>query len=136
MKRALWLFAMLTLACGSKHVEAPRGAHPPNDAVPVPFPPPPAKLEEVPPQPNASCVWSDGYWEFTDRWEWLPGEWVIPQAHCRLAPVELRRVGGQLLHARPRWYPDNVTLLGPASACPRPPACATASSGSGRASER
>ncbi len=110
-------------ACGASQAEAPRGAHPPNDAVSVPFPPPPAKVEEVPAQPNPACVWVDGYWEFTDRWEWQPGEWVIPQAHCRLAPVELRRQAGLLLHARPRWYPDNVTLLGPQSACPRPPAC-------------
>ncbi len=120
------LLAMLTasaLACGSRHAEAPRGAHPANDGVSVPYPPPPAKVEEVPAQPNTACVWADGYWDFTDRWEWQVGEWVIPQAHCRLAPMELRRQGGLLLHARPRWYPDNVTLLGRQSACPRPPAC-------------
>lgn len=110
-------------ACGGHHIDAPRGAHPPNDAVVVPFPPPPAKVEEVPPQPRADCAWTDGYWEFTDRWEWQPGEWVVPRAHCRLAPAELRRQGGELWHARPRWYPDNVTLLGPQSACARPPAC-------------
>jgi hypothetical protein len=119
------LLAVLTAAagCGSRHAEAPRGAHPPNDAVSVPYPPPPAKVEEVPAQPHAACVWADGYWDFSDRWEWQAGEWVVPQAHCRLAPMELRRQGGLLLHARPRWYPDNVTLLGAQSACPRPPAC-------------
>jgi hypothetical protein len=115
--------ALLALGCGARQAEAPRGVHPPNDAVAVPYPPPPAKVEEVPPQPNASCVWTDGYWEFTDRWEWQDGEWVVPVAHCRLAPVELHRRQGQLWHARPRWYPDNVSLLGPQSACPRPPPC-------------
>jgi hypothetical protein len=119
---ALALAASL-FACSSAPVEPPRGAHPPNDAVVVPYPPPPAKVEEVPPRPSARCVWVDGYWEFTDRWEWQPGEWVLPPPHCRLAALELRRSGGQLWHARPRWYPDNVTLLGPQSACPRPPAC-------------
>jgi hypothetical protein len=109
--------------CGPRHAEAPRGAHPPNGAVSVPYPPPPAKVEEVPAQPHAACVWADGYWDFSDRWEWQAGEWVVPQPHCRLAPMELRRQGGLLLHARPRWYPDNVTLLGVQSACPRPPAC-------------
>jgi hypothetical protein len=120
-----WLLASLTLlgACGSRHAEAPVGTHPPTDAVVVPYPPPPAKVEELPPPPAEGCVWTDGYWEFTDRWEWLPGEWVMPQPHCRLAPVELRRRGGELWHARPRWYPDNVTLVGPQSACPRPPSC-------------
>jgi hypothetical protein len=129
--RHLWpLLLSAAIGCGGRHAEAPRGAHPANDAVSVPYPPPPAKIEEVPPQPHASCVWTDGYWEFTDRWEWIDGEWVLPQPHCRLAPVELRRQGGQLWHSRPRWYPDNVTLLGPQSACTRPPACPTAKSGS------
>jgi hypothetical protein len=114
----LWL-----LGCGARTVDAPPGVHPPNDALPVPYPPPPAKVEELPPQPSAGCAWVDGYWEFTDRWEWQPGEWVRPQAGCRLAPVELRREGGQLLHAKPRWYPSDVSLLGPQSACPRPAAC-------------
>jgi len=120
----LWAsLAVLLLGCGARHAQPPRGAHPPNDAVVVPFPPPPAKVEEVPPAPASHCTWTDGYWEFSDRWEWQPGEWVVPEPHCQLAPVELRRQGGQLWHARPRWYPDNVTLLGPQSACPRPPAC-------------
>jgi len=135
---ALCCAGLASLGCGARHPEAPHGAHPPNDGVPVPYPPPPAKVEEVPPQPGASCVWTDGYWEFTDRWEWQPGEWVVPEAHCRLAPVELRRQGGQLWHARPRWYPDNVTLLGPQSACPHPPPCVAlpAPNAAGSRSER
>jgi hypothetical protein len=115
----------LLVACSSATAEAPRGAHPASDAVKVPYPPPPAKVEELPPRPGRQCVWVDGYWEFTDRWEWQAGEWVVAPPRCRLAPVELRRTGGQLWHARPRWYPDNVTLLGPQSACPRPPACSS-----------
>lgn len=126
--------ALPLAACGSQQAEAPRGAHPANDAVSVPYPPPPAKVEELPPRPSAKCVWIDGYWDYSDRWEWQPGEWVIPQAHCRLAPLELRRQDGQLWHARPRWYPDNVTLLGPQSACPRPPACTGAPASSASAS--
>ncbi len=113
----------MVAACGAHWVEAPPGARPPNDAIVVPYPPPPAKVEELPLRPSASCVWADGYWEFTDRWEWQDGEWVSPQPHCRLAPVELRREAGLLLHSRPRWYPDNVALVGPQSACSRPPAC-------------
>jgi len=125
MKRQLGfcLLALSLTSCGSRRATAPRGAHPQNAAVVVPYPPPPAKVEEVPAQPDARCVWTDGYWDFSDRWEWQPGEWVVPQTHCRLAPVELRRQAGQLWHAKPRWYPDNVSLLGLQSACPRPPAC-------------
>lgn len=126
-----WTYGCLLglAACGARAPEAPRGAHPANDAVAVPYPPPPAKVEEVPTQPTPQCVWVDGFWEYSDRWEWQAGEWVIPQAHCRLAPVELRRQNGQLWHSRPRWYPDNVTLLGPQSACPPPRPCTGFSSG-------
>lgn len=120
------LAACLALAsCGGKRAEAPRGAHPANDAQVVPYPPPPAKVEELPPQPSPRCVWVDGYWDFSSRWEWQAGEWVVPDPKCRLAPVEQRRQGGQLWYARPRWYPSGVSLLGPQSACPRPPACST-----------
>jgi hypothetical protein len=113
----------LAAGCGSTLHEAPIGAHPTNDAVQVPYPPPPAKVEELPQRPSERCVWVDGYWDFSERWEWQPGEWVVPQQNCRLAPMDLRRQAGQLLYARPRWYPDNVSLLGVQSACPRPPAC-------------
>ena len=133
MKRAL--LCLLLGACGARPIDAPHGVHPTNDAVVVPYPPPPAKVEEVPPQPAAQCVWTDGFWEFTDRWEWQAGEWVVPAAHCLLAPVELRRQGGQLWHARPRWYPDNVTLLGPQSACPPPRPCSGNSSKNSSASD-
>jgi hypothetical protein len=133
MTRALRFCLALACAaaswrCGGRQLEAPLGAHPANDGVRVPYPPPPAKVEEVPPQPSSACVWTDGYWDFTDRWEWQAGEWVMAPPHCRLARVELRREQGQLWHARPRWYPDNVSLLGPQSACPKPPACSTFSS--------
>lgn len=121
----LGVLSAVASACGTKLAEAPLGAHPPNDAVAVPYPPPAAKVEEVSPRPSPRCVWVDGYWDFSDRWEWLEGEWVSPQAGCRLAPVSLRRQAGRLLYARPRWYPENVTLLGPQSACPRPPACSS-----------
>lgn len=127
MKRLAPLCCLAALnACAARLPEAPAGVHPPNDAVAVPYPPPPAKVEELPPEPDARCAWADGFWDFTDRWEWQPGEWVIPPQHCRLAPPALRRQQGQLWFARPRWYPDNAKVAGPESACPRPPACRTA----------
>lgn len=135
MKTMALALLLLSSACSSRPPEPPRGAHPPNDAVAVPFPPPPAKVEEIPARPASACVWVDGYWEFTDRWEWQAGEWVRPQPHCRLAPMELRREAGVLLHARPRWYPDNVALLGPQSACARPPACGQIQAEAGTGSE-
>ncbi len=126
MRRAAdlsWLCFASLLACGAEFAEARLGAHPPSDAIVVPYPPPPAKVEELPARPDKACVWVDGYWDYSDRWEWQAGEWVSPNARCRLAPSELRRQGGRLLHARPRWYPDNVSLLGPQSACANPARC-------------
>jgi hypothetical protein len=123
-RRAILVGALSCVAgCGPRTIDAPRGVHPPNDAVVVPYPPPPAKVEELPARPSPECVWTDGFWQFTDRWEWQEGEWVLPAPHCRLAPPELRREAGQLRYAQPRWYPDNLTLLGLQSACAPPRPC-------------
>ena len=58
MRRAAdlsWLCFASLLACGAELAEARLGAHPPSDAVVVPYPPPPAKVEELP----------DGKWQAT-----------------------------------------------------------------------
>lgn len=128
-----WLLAM---GCTNRQAEAPTSSHPPGDAIVVPYPPPPAKVEELPPMPSSDCIWTDGYWEFSDRWEWQPGEWVVPPPRCQLAPVELRRQAGQLWHARPRWYAAASNPGRPRSACPRPAPCRSATTDAGLATER
>ena len=93
----------------------------------MPYPPPPAKVEEICPTAGSACVWADGYWDFTDRWEWQAGEWVMsPGCICRLAPVELRRRQGGRSGTRARAGTPTTSSAGPQSAAPsarvsRPP---------------
>lgn len=57
----------------------------------VPYPPPPAQVETVPPAPtNRACVYLDGQWEFVARdWQWQPGGWVVARDDCGFARARL-----------------------------------------------
>jgi len=42
-------------------------------------PPPAAQQENAPLRPTSNHVWVAGYWVWrNDRYEWTPGQWVIP----------------------------------------------------------
>ncbi len=128
-------FAFLAVGCGARHPEAPRGAHPPNDAVVVPYPSPAGQGRRGfrrNPRPLASGPTVTG--TLTDRWEWQAGEWVVPTAHCRLAQGRAAPARRPALARAPALVPGQTSLCwDPQSACPRPPACASpaAVSGSG-----
>lgn len=38
--------------------------------------PPPPRIEAWGAQPGPNYVWTDGYWDWHTRWEWMPGHWV------------------------------------------------------------
>ena len=85
----------------------------------VDFPPPPAKIEEIPlaQGSRSPCIWRDGYWDWTGRrWEWQAGRALIPPPGCRFAEPKLQWTTETLTFYRPAWYPD------PAQA-PAPKAC-------------
>ena len=45
----------------------------------VPYPPPPARVESVPPRPSTKATWIDGEWTWRGkRWLWVRGRWVEP----------------------------------------------------------
>jgi WXXGXW repeat (2 copies) len=113
-------FALLA-ACGvSRLITVPSGPQPPKATpVNVDYPPPPAKIEEIPlsehPGSNA-CLWRDGYWDWTGRrWEWQGGRAVIPPASCRFAEPKLRWTTESLSFYRPAWYPDPAQTPAPKS---------------------
>jgi hypothetical protein len=122
--RSLRLGVWAALACSSTTLRTvPTGPHPSDaESVPVDYPPPPAKVEEVGNSPDPDCAWRDGYWDFIGRqWEWVPGAWVVPPAGCFYAPRV--RMGwtpkGVLEYGKPRWYRSDRHT----TACPEPPAC-------------
>lgn len=120
--RGVLAFALACSACGGRQLEPPELRQPASELKSVPYPPPPARVEVVTAPARTDCVWVDGYWDYNRQsWQWQSGDWVVPGPSCRLAPMELRREAGRLLHAPPRWYAR--APQGRHSACPRPPVC-------------
>ena len=113
--------AVLLAACGaSRLITVPSGPQPPKATpVSVDYPPPPAKLEEIPLSSRSGanpCLWRDGYWDWTGRrWEWQSGRAVIPPPGCRFAEPKLRWTTESLSFYRPAWYPDPAQSPAPKS---------------------
>ncbi len=123
MTRALLaLFATLT-ACGASTRLVPEGPHPPHlqEFVVVAYPPPPAEIEELPPErQDTSCAWVDGHYNLDGRrWTWETGLWVVPPAGCYYAPpvVAWSKAGEERLYFTPsRWYREDAATLTEAAA--------------------
>jgi hypothetical protein len=132
---ALGVGAAFLAACGAAHLAlVPSGPQPVQaQPVKVDFPPPAAKIEEIPLSHHSSnrCVWRDGYWDWTGRrWEWQSGRAVLSPAGCRFAEPKLVWTTDFLSFYRPAWYPDPAQKSAPKS-CPEiaciPPAGSKAS---------
>lgn len=123
----------LGLACGGGTQLVPSGPHPPHvqEFVEVPYPPPPAQVEEIPEtHGDADCAWVSGEYRFRDRhWVWEPGRWVLAQEGCYHAPpVVAWSKGGEprLYYSPSRWYvEDAISKAGSAAVCPAPRVCRT-----------
>lgn len=123
--------ALVAGACSSSLRTVPR-APPPDtlERVFADYPPPPAEIEILPPDPGGKCAWLDGHWSWVGRrWAWVSGAWVVPPPGCHLTLPLITwgtdRTGQpQLAYAPPEWFPD--TPLGkdgkPAS-CAQPVVC-------------
>lgn len=133
VRRALFRFAPLALACacGGSVALAPTGPHPiaAREFIEVEFPPPPAQIEEIPPELEDAddCAWVDGHYHWQGRWLWIPGRWVVPPEDCYYAPVVVewsRTREPRLYYSPPRWYREDADLL-PANraTCPAPRPC-------------
>src|SRR5690242_2735513 len=94
MRAAIALFGWASLvaaafvACGMRRLPAPPFTSQPTSALEaVPYPPPPALVEWVPPKPDGAAVWIDGEWMWqSGRWTWKRGRWVRPPPGARFAP--------------------------------------------------
>jgi hypothetical protein len=103
--------SLLLAGCGGPRlVTVPSGPQPAQAApVKVDYPPPPAKIEEIPISQHSGgrCVWRDGYWDWTGgRWEWQDGRPVLPEKGCLFAEAKLLWTADSLSFYRPAWYPD------------------------------
>lgn len=120
----------IVAACKGPSVPAPElRDHPPGpgEATCVPYPPPAAKVEEVPTRPNDRAVWVDGQWTWeTRRWVWKSGGWAVPPPGGWYARWKVDRLeNGALAFVPGHWhnelshgnepYDANAVLV-----CPKP----------------
>jgi hypothetical protein len=91
----------------------------------IALPPPPGRIERVPPRPPTADAWVDGEWVLAhDRWLWLLGRWVHVAPGAKYAPwVTVRGVDGTLYYAPSIWVNAHGTQIDP----PPPLVVATAS---------
>ena len=98
---------MLTLVAGcGGSLPSPREVKQPDSAfADVPYPPPAAHVETVPPRPHASAVWIDGGWLWQGRrWVWQAGGWVDPPAGATFAKWQSKVTDdGRLVFAPGAW---------------------------------
>lgn len=98
----------LTLACGCPATvpTPPLAGHEADVPETVPYPPPPARVELLPPRPSDEATWVDGEWLWTESgWAWRPGSWEHPRPGARWAPpLSVRLPHGELVHYRGRWH--------------------------------
>jgi hypothetical protein len=131
MSRHLAFAALIALACSPSTRLAARGAHPPHvqEFVPVPYPPPPARAEEIGYRHDSDrCVWVDGHYRYdARRWTWKDGLWVYPPEGCYYAPSLIawsKTNPPRLYYTPPRWYRDDASSLPESKAtCPSPRVC-------------
>jgi hypothetical protein len=105
--RSEWLIGIaLALATGCATLPGPPRALQPEAAfVEVPGPPPPARVEVVPPRPRGAVAWVDGSWMWEGtRWKWSAGGWFSLAGGLRYADwIARRREDGTMLYANPQW---------------------------------
>lgn len=110
-------------ACAYRPPEPPSGPVPEADRIEVPYPPPPARVEVIPPQKDRREVWVDGQWEWTGKeWRWDEGAWVIPPPGAYFTPWTTEREDdGRLLFAPAAWRdPTGRPLASGPLTCPEP----------------
>jgi hypothetical protein len=108
--------ALALVACGPSLPQPATAPQPRSAFVPVPYPPPAARVETVPPRPSPVAVWIDGQWAWDGaRWQWTTGAWVAPPPGGRFAPwaLELLR-DGRLMFAPASWRDRQGNELTPA----------------------
>lgn len=117
-----WLVPVLGLAgCAHALPEPEHADHPPGDFIEVPYPPPAALVETVPPRPKGDFVWVDGYWNWArTQFVWQRGGWVPAREAARLAPwVSHYTNDGRILFAKDVWFDrDGRVLHDPEPAVP------------------
>jgi hypothetical protein len=106
--------AILLAACAGSLNGPTIVEHPRESYIEVPYPPPAALAETVPPRPDmANLVWVDGDWTFRGKsYAWRRGGWFVPPPGASYAPSKISyRRDGRLLFAPSAWYDPQRQVL-------------------------
>jgi hypothetical protein len=95
-------------ACAPRTPTPPLGSHVSTRPQRVPYPPPAARSELIPPMPADEALWVDGQWLWIgDGWTWQAGDWARPSAGAYYAPPKIeRRADGELVWFEGHWVRD------------------------------
>lgn len=107
---------ILVMGCGASLPHPSEAKQPDSAFADVPYPPPAAHVETVPPRPHAGAVWIDGGWLWQGRrWVWQPGGWVDPPAGATFAKWQSKvTADGRLVFAPGAWRaPDGTEVPAP-----------------------
>lgn len=97
--------AVMVTSCAPQTPVPPVAPHTGDTPLPVPYPPPAPRAQEIGRQPSETAVWVDGQW----RWDgggyaWLAGAWVEPRPGWAYAPPTVVRLrNGELLYYEGKW---------------------------------
>ena len=98
---------LLLLACSSRLPHPVYSAHTTAELVPVPYPPPPPRVEEIPPRPSGDALWIDGEWGWRrKKWTWRPGRWAAPAPGTTYSPWTVTRDEAGTLYFAPGTWRD------------------------------
>lgn len=122
MARSLTILAatLSLTACAPQTPGPPVAPHTGEPPVPVPYPPPTPRVQEIGQRPSETAVYVDGQW----RWDgggyaWLNGAWVEPRPGWAYAPPTLVRLrNGELLYYEGKWRQQSSPDDPPDSAPP------------------
>jgi hypothetical protein len=99
---------LLMAACAPRVPVPPTGPHRQDTPELVPYPPPPARVELIPPAPAPEALWIDGHWIWTaGGYAWHAGRWEPARVGAHYAPATtVRRSNGELLYYVGSWQSD------------------------------
>jgi hypothetical protein len=99
------LLAAGAAGCAITVPKPPTGRLPADALIEVPYPPPPGRVEVVPPRNSEDEVWVDGQWDWNGKdWKWTDGAWVKPPPNAYFTRWKaVRASNGQLFFARAAW---------------------------------
>jgi WXXGXW repeat (2 copies) len=105
MTRIYW-FTLTGILCVSACAIAPSPPQRPASA-PAQSPPPPDRVEVIPPAPSSNDFWIKGYWIWEDdRQVWVPGHWEAKRAGWHWVPAHWGMPGEQWEFIAGHWEPN------------------------------